>query len=235
MNKSTEKTGVTTIVKGTNVLTSMEVLKFDPAQQQAVVDGMHRAARVLVGQPGFIAVNVHRSLDGTHVISYIQWESEALFTSALQAPAFQQQIASYRDLVLDSAQDVYDIVYTDDHTNDGVTTISKGNKVATFINVMTTTPERQPSLLKFVIDNDSQVFAGAPGYQSANFHRGHSGTHVVNYSHWDSEQAFLDAINGMFKIPGLTMERANQMATAQADGIGSTDFRFYTVTYSAHA
>jgi heme-degrading monooxygenase HmoA len=86
-----------------------------------------------------------------------------------------------------------------------------------------------------VIGNDAKVFAGAPGYQSANFHRGHNGTHVINYSHWDSEQAFLDAINALFKLPNLTMEQANQMATAQAGGVGTTDFRFYTVVFSAHA
>ena len=228
------KTG-TTIKKDARVVTSIEVLKVEPAHQQELVDTMRQIAEVLTRQPGFVSVNLHRSLDETHVINYVQWESEDLLVSAQQLPALQEQRDNRRKLALTDELDVYDVVYTDDRSNLGITTIFKENNVTTFINVISTTPERQSALLDFVIGNDAKVFAGAPGYQSANFHRGHNGTHVINYSHWDSEQAFLDAINALFKLPNLTMEQANQMATAQAGGVGTTDFRFYTVVFSAHA
>lgn len=230
-----ENKAATTIMRDTSAVTSIEVLKVDPLHQQGLVESMKQIAELLTKQPGFVSVNLHRSLDGTHVINYVQWESEELLAEAQQLPAFQEHRAAYRERVQTDEPGIYDVVYTDDRGPLGVTTISAENQVATFINVITTTPERQPALLDFVIGNDAQVFAGAPGYQSANFHRGHDGTHVINYSHWDSEQAFLNAINVMFKLPKLTMEQANQLATAQAGGVGQTDFRFYIVAFSAHA
>ncbi|MBA2677618.1 MAG: antibiotic biosynthesis monooxygenase [Ktedonobacteraceae bacterium] len=228
-------TTITTITKDTSMITSIEVLRVDPIHQQELVESMHRATEILTRQPGFVSVNLHRSLDGTHVVNYVQWKGEELLTAAQQLPALREYRIEYQKLASTHESDIYDVVYTDDRSDQGVTTISQQNQFATFINVMSTTPDRQPALVQFVIGNDAQVFASAPGYQSANFHRGSDGTHVINYSHWDSEQAFLDAINVMFKLPSLTMEQANQMATAQAGGVGQTDFRFYTVVFSVHA
>ena len=167
-------------------------------------------------------------------MNYVQWKNEALLTEVQHSAEFEQALANCRTLALTTSSSVYDIAYTDDRSSRGITTISEEEEVATFINVISTTQERQQALLEFVVGNDNQVFATAPGYRSANFHRSHDGMHVVNYSHWDSEQAFLDAINAMFHVPNLTMEQASSMATAQAGGVGQTDFRFYDVVFSAH-
>ncbi len=226
---------ITTVTKNANVITLIDVLTVEPAQQQRLVQIVQGLAEMLVQKQGFVSANVHRSLDSTHVVNYAQWENEASFKDVQQSPEFQRVLANCRALARTASSSVYDIVYTDDRSSRGVTTISKEEEVATFINVISTTPERQQALLEFVIGNDNQVFATAPGYRSANFHRGHDGMHVINYSHWDSEQAFLNAINAMFHIPNLTMEQANQMATTQAGGIGQTDFRFYDVVFSSHA
>jgi len=36
--------------------------------------------------PGFVSANVHRSLDGTKVVNYAQWESQDAFTAMLRHP-----------------------------------------------------------------------------------------------------------------------------------------------------
>lgn len=36
--------------------------------------------------PRFISANAHRSLDGTKVINYAQWESQEAFTAMIQNP-----------------------------------------------------------------------------------------------------------------------------------------------------
>jgi len=111
----------------------------------------------------------------------------------------------------------------------GVTSIVEGGDFATFINVMHTTADQQGALVDFVIANDDRIFTPHPGFRSANFHRSRDGERVINYSHWTSEDDFLDAINAAMGVPGLTMSRANELAAAVAGTRGWTDFRFYTV------
>lgn len=56
----------------------------------------------------------------------------------------------------------------------------------------------------------------------------------MNYSEWDSEEAFLEALGKLVGLEDLDMERANQVATAGAKGLGQTDFRFYRVIHTAN-
>ncbi len=225
----------TTITLHGNLVTYIEVLTVEPEKQQLFIEQMrHFTADFLVHQPGFVSASVHRSWDQTHVVNYIQWNNATSFESTQTNPVLEQHTSHLRSLALSMHQDLYDVVYTDDHTSLHVTTIAQEYDDDTFINVISTTPDRQQGLVTFVTGNDAQVFAVAPGYRSANFHRSHDGTKVINYSHWDNQQAFLDAINTLFQVPGLTMEQANALATKVAAGQGQTDFRFYEVVLTLH-
>ena len=37
-------------------------------------------------QPGYVSANIHQSLDGTHVVNYAQWRSQADFATMLHNP-----------------------------------------------------------------------------------------------------------------------------------------------------
>ena len=74
------------------VVTLINVFTVDPADQQRLVELWQRATdEVMRHLPGFVSANVHRSLDGTKVVNYAQWESEDAFNATLQDP----QVTAY--------------------------------------------------------------------------------------------------------------------------------------------
>jgi quinol monooxygenase YgiN len=76
---------MTTIVANSEVITAITVFTVAPENQQRLIDLLIRAAEeIAISQPGFISINVHKSLDETHVISYSQWESREAFEDILQ-------------------------------------------------------------------------------------------------------------------------------------------------------
>src|SRR5436853_1188724 len=87
-SRSRKRRGVnfmTTIVANTQVTTGITIFTVAPENQQQLVDLIVRAAEEIAqSQPGFISINVHKSLDKTHVISYSQWENRQAFDEILQ-------------------------------------------------------------------------------------------------------------------------------------------------------
>jgi len=69
------------------LVTLINVFTVDPENQQRLVELWQRATDgVMRHLPGFISANVHRSLDGTKVVDYAQWESQEAFNQMLQNP-----------------------------------------------------------------------------------------------------------------------------------------------------
>jgi antibiotic biosynthesis monooxygenase (ABM) superfamily enzyme len=60
-----------TIAKDNDVVTLINVFTVEPGHQQRLVDVLVEATEAVMSkQPGFIAANIHRSLDGTRVTNY---------------------------------------------------------------------------------------------------------------------------------------------------------------------
>jgi Antibiotic biosynthesis monooxygenase len=58
------------------VVTLINVFTVDPVDQQRLVEAWGRATDdVMRHLPGFVSANLHRSLDGTKVVNYAQWEA----------------------------------------------------------------------------------------------------------------------------------------------------------------
>jgi len=67
---------MTIINKESKLLTLINVFTVKPANQQKLVDLLGSATETSVKNiPGFISASLHRSLDGTKVTMYAQWES----------------------------------------------------------------------------------------------------------------------------------------------------------------
>ena len=66
-----------------------------------------------------------------------------------------------------------------------MTTISKNNKLVTFINIFTVEPANQQQLLDLLARATDTAVRHAPGFISANLHR-LDGTKVVMYAQWRS-------------------------------------------------
>jgi quinol monooxygenase YgiN len=74
-----------TISKDNDVVTLINVFTVRPEHQQRLVDVLVNATQtVMRKQPGFISANIHRSLDGTRVTNYAQWQSPEAFEAMLQ-------------------------------------------------------------------------------------------------------------------------------------------------------
>ncbi len=67
---------MTTISKGKQILTLINVFTVDPANQQKLVELLTLATDTSVRKmEGFISASLHRSIDGTKVTMYAQWRS----------------------------------------------------------------------------------------------------------------------------------------------------------------
>ncbi len=234
MNEKISDEGALKITRDGKVITEINLVRVEPANQRTLLQAMKRAAGELtVKESGFIGLGLHRSLDGSRLVMYSQWQSLETYQAAQSNSSYEKLFARYGDLVIEDKPRTYDVIYT--HDRDGATTISEGERAATFINVISTTLANQQQLFEFVIENDKGAFSNHPGYRSANFHRSHDGERIINYSHWDSEASFLEAIRKIVGVPMINMEQANHIATAGAKGLGQTDFRFYEVDFVAVA
>jgi len=71
--------------------TFINTFRCRPADQDRVVQlNVEIIENVAVGQPGFISATVHRSLDGTRVVNYLQWQTAGHLAAMQRSPAFQR-------------------------------------------------------------------------------------------------------------------------------------------------
>lgn len=76
---------MTTISTERDVATLINVFTVTPEDQQRVVDALAEAATMKTIH-GYVSSNVHKSLDGTNVVNYVQWESVGDFEAMLENP-----------------------------------------------------------------------------------------------------------------------------------------------------
>ncbi len=66
-----------TVSRENMVFTVMVRHTVEPKHQKELVNLSKRMLPVFQKQPGLVSLNVHRSLDGTQALTYLQWRSEA--------------------------------------------------------------------------------------------------------------------------------------------------------------
>lgn len=89
----------TTIDGEATVTTLINCFTVHPDRQRELVDLLVRATEdVMQHQPGFVAANIHASLDGTQVVNYAQWESVAAFQAMLADPVCQEHMTAARQV-----------------------------------------------------------------------------------------------------------------------------------------
>jgi quinol monooxygenase YgiN len=78
---------VTQITVDQPVTTLINVFTVAPENQQRLVDLLVEATeQVMSRQPGYLAANIHRSLDGTKVTNYAHWRSPQGFQALARNP-----------------------------------------------------------------------------------------------------------------------------------------------------
>jgi protein-L-isoaspartate(D-aspartate) O-methyltransferase len=83
---------VTTISRGRQVATAISVFTVEPHHQRRLADLLVRTTEEVISRlPGFLSASIHKSLDGTRVITSAQWQSrEALEAMMAQAETIPQ-------------------------------------------------------------------------------------------------------------------------------------------------
>jgi heme-degrading monooxygenase HmoA len=217
-------TTVPTIIRtDTHHATEICFLHCADDRQREVTAAAVADAQRLADQDGFVAVNVLRSTDGSRVCLYNQWRAPLALAAARAAagdPGWDGLIDT------DSGGPrLYDIVYADDRSPDGVSIIGHQYRGITFINEIRTLPSGQDRLLELVIANNEASSWKTPGYRSANFHKSRDGARAVNVSLWDSEAHLIEAISEM---------AATDVNLEETIAIANPDFRFYELAYANH-
>jgi quinol monooxygenase YgiN len=86
---------MTTISPEQNVATLINVFTVAPENQERLIELLDRATEeVMRHLAGFVSANLHKSLDGTHVVNYAQWESRAAFEAMLANTEAQRHMAA---------------------------------------------------------------------------------------------------------------------------------------------
>ena len=90
---------MTQIAVGQDVVTLINVFTVAPDNQQRLVDLLVEATeQVMSKQPGYVAANIHRSLDGTKVANYAQWRSREDFQALADNPEAAEHMRRAREL-----------------------------------------------------------------------------------------------------------------------------------------
>src|SRR5438132_13451132 len=72
-------------------ITQITVIDLEEGKEAEALSLMKERAHFMAKQPGFISVNLHRSLDGRRIVNYIQWQNRELLQSAHKSPEFRKE------------------------------------------------------------------------------------------------------------------------------------------------
>ncbi|WP_252945208.1 antibiotic biosynthesis monooxygenase [Oceanicola sp. 502str15] len=81
---------MTTIDPAAGIVTLINTFEVAPEKADALVALLDAATEEKMRHvPGFVSANIHKSLDGTRVANYAQWESREAFQAMLADPEAQ--------------------------------------------------------------------------------------------------------------------------------------------------
>ena len=99
-------------------VTLINVFTVAPERADELLDLLDRATEQVMRQrPGFVSANLHRSLDGTRVANYAQWESEQAYRAMLADPACVEHMTAAAEIAEGFAPMLYRVASV--HPADG--------------------------------------------------------------------------------------------------------------------
>ena len=106
-------TNPTIISKDANLVTVINKFSVEPENHKRLLQLLDDLRVVVEKQPGFISANVHRSFEGTRIVSYAQWNTkedyQAVYTNSDAKPVLDEikKISKF-------SWNLYEVVYTSD-------------------------------------------------------------------------------------------------------------------------
>ena len=91
-------------------VTQITIIEPGPGKQAESLTLMAERARFMAGQPGFISISLHRSLDGKRIVNYIQWQSRELLHAAHRAPEFRKEWQHFDQLTDEIDPHLFEVI-----------------------------------------------------------------------------------------------------------------------------
>lgn len=89
----------TSIAVDQPLVTLVNVFTVDPARQEELATLLADVTdQTMRSRPGFVSANIHLSLDGTRVVNYAQWRTEADFQAMLADPEARIHMAQCSEI-----------------------------------------------------------------------------------------------------------------------------------------
>lgn len=90
-----------------------QITFIEPAagQQQEALAVMAERAAFMSRQPGFIAIRLHRSLDGKRIVNYVEWENLELLHRAHGSPEFRKEWSRFDRLTDEIDPHLYEVAH----------------------------------------------------------------------------------------------------------------------------
>lgn len=106
---------VTTISTERDVVTLINVFTVASENQQRLVDLLIGATETTMNSmPGYVSANIHRSLDGTKVVNYAQWESREAFEAMLKNSEAAPHMGEAYELADSIEPQLYEVLFVDE-------------------------------------------------------------------------------------------------------------------------
>lgn len=106
-------TNPTIISKDATLVTVINKFSVGPDNHKKLLQLLDNLREIVEKQPGFVSANVHRSFEGTRLVSYAQWNTkedyQAVYTNSNAKPILDEikKISKF-------SWNLYDVVYTSD-------------------------------------------------------------------------------------------------------------------------
>ncbi|MGF6308804.1 heme-degrading monooxygenase HmoA [Bradyrhizobium sp. i1.8.4] len=94
---------------GQQPVTQITIIEAEPGKQTEALSLMKERAKFMRGQPGFISISLHRSLDGRRIVNYIQWKSRDQLQAAHRSPEFRKAWGQFERLTDDIDPHLYEV------------------------------------------------------------------------------------------------------------------------------
>jgi len=113
-------TSAARISEDQDVVTLINVFTVAPEDQQRLLDLLVEATEgVMNGLPGFASANLHKSLDGTKVTNYAQWDSREDFEAMRENPAAAAHMREAARISERFEPHLYEVAFVDVAANRG--------------------------------------------------------------------------------------------------------------------
>ena len=107
---SESKVGTPQIAEGEYIVHFAE-FSMQPENQPKMVELAQEHVKPAMEQPGLISATFHRSLDGTRVINYGQWQDKKAIEELVKQPGFGKD-KPYWDGIAENEYHLYEVVHT---------------------------------------------------------------------------------------------------------------------------